>query len=386
MTERITLGLVPAPGLCEQVARRLADELPGLLEERVDPSVTWEVQLRTDPLTGSDLEAPDLLPHCEDRQEREGWDMALFLTDLPILRSKRIVVATESQAKGVGGVSLPALGACRLHRRARNAVLQLVREIAEPGREAAPEAGQAGRRKPRRRARRRPRLFFGPLSQLLAPIRRHAQIAREEADIGGNVEYTTPKRRGLPRLLAGMVLNNSPRNLFLSFRGALAAAAATGAYAVFFTSVHQVSVSLGETKLLALMAVSLASLTGWTIVAHHLWEAGRYKRSSRGLTVLYNTVTVLTMSTAAFLFYLTLFVLLLAGAWLFVPENVFRAAIQNVIKGYPLSWPDYLTLAWLASSLATIGGALGSGLEDEENVRQAAFGYRQRIRTGSEST
>ncbi|MFP4560346.1 MAG: hypothetical protein ACLFQ3_03400, partial [Thiohalorhabdus sp.] len=78
MTNRITLGLVPAPGLSEQVARRLADELPELLEDRVDPAVTWEVQIRTDPLTGSDLEAPDLLPHCEDRQEREGWDMALF--------------------------------------------------------------------------------------------------------------------------------------------------------------------------------------------------------------------------------------------------------------------------------------------------------------------
>ncbi|MFP4614807.1 MAG: hypothetical protein ACLFRB_02965 [Thiohalorhabdus sp.] len=380
MTDRITLGLVPAPGLSEQVARRLADELPELLEDRVDPAVTWEVQIRTDPLTGSDLEAPDLLPHCEDRQEREGWDMALFLTDLPILRSKRIVVATESQAKGIGGVSLPALGACRLRRRARDAVLQLVREIAEP------EAGEADGASPRRRARQRPRLFFGPLSQLLAPIRQHAQIARGEADIGGNVEYTTPKRRGLPRLLGGMVLNNSPRNLFLSFRGALAAAAATGAYALFFTSVHQVSASLGEAKLLALMAVSLLSLTGWTIVAHHLWEAGRYKRSSRGLTALYNTVTALTMSTAAFLFYVTLFTLLLAGAWLFVPENVFRAAIQDAIKGYSLGWTDYLTLAWLASSLATIGGALGSGLEDEENVRQAAFGYRQRIRTGSEST
>jgi hypothetical protein len=34
-----------------------------------------------------------------------------------------------------------------------------------------------------------------------------------------------------------------------------------------------------------------------------------------------------------------------------------------------------LTLAWIISSLATVGGAIGSGLEDEETVRAAAYGY-----------
>ena len=47
------------------------------------------------------------------------------------------------------------------------------------------------------------------------------------------------------------------------------------------------------------------------------------------------------------------------------------AYFQTVLK-HPVGFGEDLNLSWLAASLATIAGALGSSLEDEDTVRNAA--------------
>ena len=78
----MTVGLIPAPDIPEKVAPDLASEMPVLLGGRVDGGVSWEVPVVVDPLVSSEKEAPEILGACRERKLREGWDLAICLTDL----------------------------------------------------------------------------------------------------------------------------------------------------------------------------------------------------------------------------------------------------------------------------------------------------------------
>jgi hypothetical protein len=86
-------------------------------------------------------------------------------------------------------------------------------------------------------------------------------------------------------------------------------------------------------------------------------------------------VTALTVSAAVLSAYAILFALIFLAAWVFVPSSYFQTTLKH-----PVGFGEYLTLAWLGASLATVAGALGASLEDEERVRKASYGYRQRRR------
>jgi hypothetical protein len=58
-----------------------------------------------------------------------------------------------------------------------------------------------------------------------------------------------------------------------------------------------------------------------------------------------------------------------------VPGAYFQITLKH-----PVGFGEYLSLAWLGTSLATVAGALGASLEDEETVRRVAYDYRQRRR------
>ncbi|HSK82012.1 MAG TPA: hypothetical protein VK902_01225 [Rubrobacter sp.] len=381
----LTLGLVAAPDIPEKIANELATELPELLSKRVDDRVSWDVSVVVDPLTGTDRKAPEILDVCRERMLKEGWDLAICLTDLPVYRDGQLVVADASAARGVSLVSVPTLGLARLRKRVREATVQLVYElyarIPELGKDASLENGQKGNGdatvgdspgpRPQRLIERR-------LADLVAPFQRVEPPDEDMKEMDVDARFAAPKVPGHLRLWAGMVLANRPWKILPSFKTSIAAAFGMAAWVLASSAIWMLADSLGLVRLLLLMVLSVTAIVVWIIVAHGLWEHPDEEEAPHW-AALYNGVTVLTMTTAVLMAYAVLFVLVFVAASVFVPSDYLQSTL-----GHPVGPGEYLILAWLAASLATIVGALGSTLEDEETVRNAVYGYRQRRRQEAE--
>jgi hypothetical protein len=355
----VTLGLIPAPDIPETMARDLAPQLPKLLENRVDGDVSWEVPVVVDPLTGTDREVPEILDVCRERMLGEGWDLAICLTDLPVYRDGTLVAADVSAKRGVAGLSLPAMGAMRLRPKARDLTLQLAGELYERTKERGTDD--------------LPDLGTQPKGSL-GSFRRVDPSDEDMKAMDVDARFAAPGALGHLRLWSGMVLANRPWKMLPAFKGAIAAAFATGAYVLAISSMWLLADAVGLWRLLALMVAAIVAMVAWIIVAHHLWERPEDPQQ-RTWAPLYNGVSVLTVGSAVLLAYAILFALIFVAAWVFVPGDYFQSTLKH-----PVGIGEYLTLAWLGTSLATVAGALGASLEDEERVRAASYGYRQRRR------
>jgi hypothetical protein len=291
------------------------------------------------------------------RRVAEGWDLVVGLTDLPRRTGLRPVVAEASLTDGVALASLPALGARRLYHRARSMVVRLVGELTRERLGSGRPDGARPQGDGRRTAR------------LGTPIRRVVPT-----DDGIDVRFVLPGLRGQARLLTGMVKANRPWRLIVGLSGALAAALAAGAFAVVTSDIWVLAHSLGPLRLSIVTAFSIGAMVAWLIIDHELWErpTGRVPMNHRRL---FNAATVLTVVLGVVTLYVALFGVTLGTAWLLVKGEVLRDNLEG-----PVGWRDYATIAWMATSVATVGGALGSGLESDAAVREAAYGYRQQER------
>ena len=348
----VVVGLLADPDLPAELAERLAGELPEVLAERLGDQVPWQVRVECERFDLADEER--ILAVARESRAREGWDLVVCLTDLPRRSGLRPILAEASLTDRVALASLPALGARRLYRRVRELVVGLVEEL-DQDRLAPPHGGRE------RPSARRPRL--------VASVRRVVT-----ADTGANVRFLLPGVRGQVRLLAGMVRANRPWRLITGLSGSLAAALAAGAFAVVTSDIWRLADSLGPLRLAVATVFSIGAMVAWLVIDHELWERPG-GRVARDRARLFNTATVLTVVLGVGCLYVALLVATLAAAWFLVTGELLGQTLQH-----PVGWPEYLTIAWLASSIATVGGALGSGLESDQSVRAAAYGYRQQER------
>jgi hypothetical protein len=351
----IRLGLIAAPGLPTDLARQLAEDLPELLAQRVSGDVEWSIPVVTDPLAADPASgAIAMIDDARGRMLAEGWDFAVALTDQPLRIGRRPVVADVSATHGIGLISLPALGAVQVRRRAREAVARLVDGLlAENLETVAPRTAAARRRRVTRR-----------LADLAAPVR---AVLADDDQI--DLRYVAAVVRGNLRLIAGMVRANRPWRLVIGLSRALAAALAAVVFALVTSDVSKIADAAAWWRLLAIAVISVTVTVVTLIVAHELWDRAGDDRA-RQRVVLFNVATALTVTLGILILYVSLFALSLLGAWLILEPS--RLAQQ---LGHPVDFAAYARLAWFVASLATVGGALGAALESDLAVRQAAYGY-----------
>jgi hypothetical protein len=358
----LTLGLLAAPGIAADLAQQLADDLPAALADRIGTELAWEIPVVVDRLAAEPGIGTAVIDAARERMLREGWDLAVVLTDLPLRIGRRPVVADASATHGVALISLPALGAVQLRRRARDAVVRLVDGLVGESLELGGRDGAARRQRVGRR---------------LADLARTEKRV-EPDDVGVDVRLVAAVVRGNARLIAGMLRANRPWQLAARLSRALVAAGATLVFALVTSDIWKLADALPAVNLSALTVVSLAAIVGFLILSHGLWS-----RPTDGIgreqAILFNLVTVLTLIIGVASLYVALFVLAMACAGLALDPSVVTQAL-----GHHAGFGSYVRISWMASSLATVAGALGSGLESDATVREAAYGYRPERETEQE--
>ncbi|RCG14897.1 hypothetical protein DQ392_27890 [Streptomyces reniochalinae] len=371
---KAVLGLVADPGLSAELVDAIGQELPALLAEREDGPERWRVETSSQLLPLDEEGALPLLDIGRRQREEQGWDVTVLLTELPRRAGRQPIVADCHPEAGVGLVSLPALGAFRVRRRARDTIAYLVAaHLGNAGgaRSAAEESG--GERKS-------PGPALGFSYEIISDREeRRADIEEdgsEDSDVqlgtqGESLHLVLTGARGKLRLLTGMVRANRPWRLVPSLSPALAGAAAGAAFGVFYSNIWQLADAFSTARLILVNAAAVLAMIVWLIFDNGLWESPRNRRL-RSESALYNSVTTLTVSFGVFCMYLLLYAVTLLAAFVAIPTGYLATTLRH-----GAGIPDLATIAWLSASMGTIAGALGSGLAGEDAVRRAAYSERE---------
>jgi hypothetical protein len=320
----ITVGLVADPASPTEIARGMGRLDPPSGEDRG----AWDIEVVSEPFTMGCEDVATAVERLRDHAREHEWSLVVGVTELPLRDDdgRYLLVKTDGQRRAAV-LSLPALGGLRMHARTRSALRELVTGMADSTAE-------------------------------------------------GEHRLALPRRSGRWRLLLGMVLANRPWLLVPGLKSALVAALATGAIATINSTVWLLAGSLSWWRLVVATVASIALVVGWLVIDGELWDrpdsdSAEAKERSR----LYNTSTLLTLTAGVLICYLALYVVNLVWA-LFILNPAVMGGYLHASLGYG----DLFVLSWFVASAATVGGALGTGLESDEAIRAAAYSKREEER------
>lgn len=330
MPSRTAVDITVDPGLPSRLVARL------VTEAHDDPSYDFTHVRRQIPLRDDGTLDLELV-----REWTQGSHLTVIVTEIPRRAGHRPKISALHVAEGLVVISLPALGWLGLSDRLRAAV-------------------------------------FGSLEALThydgtAPEVDFGQVHEQESPTGPSY-YVAAPRAGTLRLLLGMVRTNEPMRTAPRLSGALAAASATGAFGIFYSSIWSMADALSPWRLTLITVLAILVMVPWLVLSNHLWEPRRRMGSLTEAT-MYNASTLLTLVVVVSLLYAALFVGILVAALVVIDPGFMASTI-----GERATVANYVDIAWLSASMGTVAGALGSNFDGDDDVRDLTHGRRQMMR------
>lgn len=398
-TTHIKAGIIAAPGQAEKITGGLIDFLPEKLKNEIDNELNWEMEWLVDPLTGAAETAEEILHNANVIKQRREWDYAICLTDLPIFHTGNVVAADISFHYNVAQISIPTYGLPPVKKQVGESIIHLFKELYDKNLvDKNSENVQVDTQKRSSKSFQNKFPMHMIQREVASETEKQADSTaqnsyieasdqlesndKEEADNEPNERFIdvrfliTPKIIGLLRLIIGMTFSNNPLKIMSAFKGVLAIAFATGAFALVFPTVWKLSHYFSIFRLTIIMLVAILGLAFWIILIYNLWESPSSKNNNV-IRRLYNGATISTLVIDVAGYYFLLFLLFFTASAIFIPPDYLASNLSG--NEQPILFA-YMRVAWAEASIATIVSTMGAGLEEENTVRNLTYGFRQKQR------
>ncbi|WP_200811083.1 hypothetical protein [Demequina sp. NBRC 110057] len=344
MRARDDLAIVIAadPGLPSRRAAAIQDDVRALLADLYQCDVrvsTTTSTLRT--LPHGDIDTATASAIADDY---ERCDAVVVLTEVPRRTRGQPLVAEAFPDESLVVISCPTLGAWATRARIQRVLVDSVTRVV-----GDPPAGQE-------------------------PPRRLRWSGWSERASRGSLTLHADTVTGAPRLVMGMVAANEPARTAPRLSGALAAATATGAFGVFYSSIWQMAAALSPQRLAVIAVMAMVAMVAWLMVSNRLWDRRERARLAT-VILLYNLSTVLTLALVVAALFVVLFVVILGASALVIDPG-----FMGQVLGEDATVGSYVRLALLAASMGVVAGALGSNFDSDTDLRQLTHGQRERAR------
>lgn len=347
-SKALKILLVADPGLPSRRAASIHKRLEKLLQEAYGVTTTLHTVTDTIRLTPERELALDAVDDL--RSDYPDVNVVLILTEIPRHTQGDPLVAEVHSDRNLAVVSCPTLGAWATKRRIIKVMMSSVNKL----------------------------IPWDPDEYTRRFLLRWSNWSNNENSDHQSLHAHTVT--GGPRLILGMTMANEPWRTAPKLSGALAAASATGAFGIFYSSIWQMSTYLSTLRLLSIGAVAIIVMVSWLLVSHKLWDSPRKERLAT-VVMYYNLSTVLTLLVSVVALYAILVVLILFGSLVVIDPEFMGHQIQQ-----KAAFANYLDIAWLSAAMGVVAGGIGASFDSDVDVQRLTHGQRMRQRVYTDNS